>query len=156
MSVLSLRRSPALRCSVLDVQDLLNQEIPSGLVAPLQDDRSGNQQETIHQYEAVVRAGGATGIATDNVGWLYALKGKNLDRASQLAKHAWELNPSSPQVLDTLRIIELENRQFTGAIGFSERGIRRAAHSPEMAALTHDRGTLGGNSQLAGQPAALP
>ena len=103
-----------------------------------------------------MRAGDATGIASNKLAWLYALQGKNLDRASQLAQHALELNPSSPQVLDTLRIIELENRQFTRAIGFSERGIRRAAHSPEMAALTHDRGTLGGNSQLAGQPAALP
>jgi tetratricopeptide (TPR) repeat protein len=140
-----------------DMQDFLFGQARSALIGALRADQRRDQAEAIRQYETVVRAGDPDGIASNNLAWLYAQQGKHLDRALQLAQHALELNPGSPQVLDTVGVIQLENRQFTKALASFESGARRAAQLQGMADLQHTiEGHLAEARQLAGQPADTP
>jgi tetratricopeptide (TPR) repeat protein len=104
----------------------------SALVAALRAESRGDHGEAIRQYESAVRAGDPSGIASNNLAWLYAVEGKRLDHALELAKHALELNPGSPQVLDTIGMIHFENRQFSDAIASFQDGARRASQLPGM------------------------
>lgn len=104
----------------------------SALVAALRAESRGDHSEAIRQYESAVRAGDPSGIASNNLAWLYAIDGNHLDHALELAKHALELNPGSPQVLDTIGMIHFENRQFSDAIASFQDGARRASQLPGM------------------------
>ena len=131
-----------------------NQNGSDSLLAALQAVHRGDVEQAIHRYEAAVRAGDPSGIASNNLAWIYATQGKNLDRALQLAQHALELNPGSPQILDTLGVIQVEHRQFTQAIASFQSGARRASELKGAAGLQHTLGAhLAEARELAGQPA---
>ena len=114
-----------------------SQRESESLLAALEADHRGDREEAIRRYEAAVRAGDPSGIASNNLAWIYAIEGKNIDRALQLAQHALELNPGSPQILDTLGVIQIEHRQFTQAIASFESGARRASELKQAAGLQH-------------------
>lgn len=127
----------------------------ASLVAALRATRRRDEAEAIREYELAVRAGDRSGIASNNLAWIYAVQGKHLNRALALAQHALELNPGSPQVLDTLGVIQLENRQFTRAIAFFESGVRRASQFGKMPELQHTiEAHLAEARKMAGQPAS--
>lgn len=109
----------------------------SALVAALQAEQRRDSAESIRQYEAAVRAGDPTGVASNNLAWAYATQGKNLDRALLLARHALELHPANPAVLDTLGIVQVERRQFTEAIASLKTGARIAAARNGSLELQH-------------------
>ena len=128
---------------------------PESLLAALQAEEGGNRDEAIRRYEAAVRAGDPSGIASNNLAWIYAIQGRNLDRALQLAQHALELNPGNPQILDTLGVIQIEHRQFTQAIASFQSGARRASELKGEAGLQHTiEAHLAEARELAGQPAS--
>lgn len=72
-------------------------------------------------YEAAVHRGDPTGIAANNLAWLYAQRGRNLDRALSLASRASQLRPSDPAVADTLGYVYLQRREYTHAVAALER-----------------------------------
>jgi tetratricopeptide (TPR) repeat protein len=109
----------------------------SALIAALQADQRRDTSESVRQYEAAVRAGDPTGIASNNLAWAYAQEGKNLDRALALARHAAQLHPSDPAVLDTLGVVQVERRQFTDAIESLKTGARLAAEKNGDIELQH-------------------
>jgi tetratricopeptide (TPR) repeat protein len=132
-------------------------ESSSALIAALRAEQARNWNEAIRQYESAVRAGDPTGIASNNLAWLYATQGRHLDRALQLAQHALEANPGSPQILDTLGIIEVQERQYSQAIAAFRSGIRRASELHGMVELQHTiEAHLLQTQQLSGQPASHP
>lgn len=109
----------------------------SALIAALEAEQRRDSTESIRQYEAAVRAGDPTGVASNNLAWAYARQGMNLDRALLLAQRALELHPASPAVLDTLGMVQVERRQFTEAIASLKTGARLAAEHSDTIALQH-------------------
>jgi tetratricopeptide (TPR) repeat protein len=132
-------------------------ESSSALISALRAEHDRNWSEAVRQYESAVRVGDPTGIASNNLAWLYATEGKHLDRALQLAQHALEANPGSPQILDTLGIIEVQDRQYSQAIAAFRTGIRRTSELHGMAELQHTiEAHLLQTQQLSGQPVSHP
>ncbi len=97
-------------------------------------EQRGDKTAAVTHYEAAVRAGDRTSIAANNLAWIFAESGRNLDRAAQLAQHAVELAPADPGVLDTLGYVRLRRREFSDSVRVLQRAlsIARDSHAPEL------------------------
>jgi putative PEP-CTERM system TPR-repeat lipoprotein len=62
----------------------------------------GREEEARKRYEATVAAFPRAAVAANNLAWMYAERGGNLDVALQLAQSAKAQLPDSPEVNDTL------------------------------------------------------
>ncbi|MBV9147004.1 MAG: hypothetical protein JO065_13885 [Acidobacteria bacterium] len=102
------------------------QKLGSSTVAAASDSKT-DKNSLERQYEETIRAGDPSGIASNNLAWIYASEGRNLERALELAKHARDKNPRSPEVLDTLGMVEFERREFSDAVTCFRRAIRQAS-----------------------------
>jgi tetratricopeptide (TPR) repeat protein len=123
------------------------------MIAALDADQHHDSATSIRDYEAAVRSGDPTGVASNNLAWIYATQGRNLDRAMQLAQHALELNPGSPAVLDTIGVIQIRKREYTQAITSFQSGARRATNLDGSQQLRRTiEQHLAYAYQLAGQP----
>ncbi len=72
--------------------------------------------DAIAHYEAALRVGEHSGVAANNLAWLYAQQGTRLDRALQLAEKARAQAPENPAVLDTVGFVHLRRREYSEAI----------------------------------------
>src|SRR6185312_2042460 len=127
------------------------------LIAALDAEQRNHQDEAIQNYESLVHAGDPTGIASNNLAWIYASQPQKLDRALRLAQHALDVNPQSPQVLDTVGVIQVKRRHFTEAIALLQSGARRALELNESPELQHAiQSHLAEARSLSGQPASRP
>jgi tetratricopeptide (TPR) repeat protein len=62
----------------------------------------GRVQEARERFERVIGIDPGAAVAANNLAWIYADSGQNLDKAVQLAQSALERLPDVPDVLDTL------------------------------------------------------
>ena len=62
----------------------------------------GKVQEARERFERAVNADSSAAVAANNLAWIYADAGENLDEAVKLAQSALERLPDVPDVLDTL------------------------------------------------------
>lgn len=70
----------------------------------------GNADAARQQYEKVVALDPNAAVAANNLAWMYAEKGENLDVALQLARNAVAAAPATPEISDTLGwILYLKN-----------------------------------------------
>ncbi|MGA2991258.1 MAG: tetratricopeptide repeat protein [Candidatus Korobacteraceae bacterium] len=69
------------------------------------------------QYEAALQSGDSSGVAANNLAWIYAQQHRKLDRALVLALHARQMAPENPAVLDTLGVVRLARREYSMAVG---------------------------------------
>lgn len=97
----------------------------AGVKAQQQNDVKG----AIANYERAVRGGEKTGIAANNLAWLYAQQGTNLQHALELAQTAQSLSPHDPAVLDTVGFVQLRMRAYSDAIKAFEAAKRIALRS---------------------------
>lgn len=88
---------------------------------------SGNRQQAIEDYERAVREGDQTGVAANNLAWIYAEQNTKLDRALSLAESAVKYAPENPAVLDTLGYVYLQRREYTSAVNVLETAARLSA-----------------------------
>jgi tetratricopeptide (TPR) repeat protein len=86
------------------------------LLSGLRADSGHNNQAAISAYEEALKKGDNTGVAANNLAWIYAEAGTNLDRALELAQRARDANPISPAVTDTLGYVLLKRRQYSMAV----------------------------------------
>src|SRR5688572_7918149 len=91
----------------------------SALISEMQ----GDQAQARKRYEEVLTVDSAAPIASNNLAWMYAESGENLDRALQLAQAAAAAAPDRPEVMDTLgwvyykkNLPDLAIRQFSRCI----------------------------------------
>jgi tetratricopeptide (TPR) repeat protein len=70
----------------------------AGMILEAQNKRAEAQK----RYEAIVAQGGRTPVAANNLAWIYAETGGNLDTALQLAQLAKSQVPASPEISDTV------------------------------------------------------
>ncbi len=65
-------------------------------------ERQGRRDLARKQYEEVLAIDARAGTAGNNLAWLLADSGEDLDRALGLAQDAVEASPDTPQIIDTL------------------------------------------------------
>lgn len=97
------------------------------LLAGVKAQELNNVPAAIQNYERAVSAGEPSGVAANNLAWLYAQQGTNLDRALDLAQTAQSLLPHDPAVLDTLGVVHLRMREYSEAIKALESAKQLAA-----------------------------
>jgi tetratricopeptide (TPR) repeat protein len=78
-----------------------------------QDDN--HPDAAIANYEMAIRRGEHSGVAANNLAWLYAERRQNLDRALELAKFAHDRDPNNAAVMDTLGFVYLARREYSQA-----------------------------------------
>jgi tetratricopeptide (TPR) repeat protein len=100
-------------------------------------EQRGDKAAAIVHYDAAVRAGDRSSIAANNLAWIYAESGRDLDRAVQLAQRALELAPGDPGVLDTLGYVRLRRREYSDSVKVLQRALSMAqeTHAPELAII---------------------
>jgi tetratricopeptide (TPR) repeat protein len=82
----------------------------------------------IAQYEAAIRRGEYTGVAANNLAWLYAEQRRNLDRALELARFAHDRDPKNAAIMDTLGFVHLARREYSQAVMVLQDAITLAGH----------------------------
>ncbi len=68
----------------------------------------GKEAEARQRYERLVEANPRAAVASNNLAWMYASRGEQLDQALQLAQAAKAELPDHPQVNDTLGFVYLK------------------------------------------------
>lgn len=102
----------------------------SALLAGVRAQDRNDIHGAIQNYERAVREGDRSGVAANNLAWLYVEQGANLDRALQLAETARSLAPQSPAVLDTVGVVRLRLRKYSEAISALESARKLAGEHP--------------------------
>ena len=92
----------------------------SALLAGVKAEQKHDLTAAVRNYEAAVHGGDNSGISANNLAWIYARQGRELERALALAQHARELAPQDPAVLDTLGVVHLARREYSSAVGVLE------------------------------------
>lgn len=106
----------------------------------------------VANYEAAVRAGEKSGVAANNLAWIYAEQGNNLDRALELATRARDQAPDNAGVVDTLGYVYLKRREYTQAISALERARDMVMVSGDHETLAEVKRHLAEAYLRAGQP----
>ncbi|MGH9521904.1 MAG: tetratricopeptide repeat protein [Terriglobales bacterium] len=107
----------------------------AALLAGVKAEESNDVRSAIDNYERAVRGGESSGVAANNLAWLYAEQGANLGRALQLAQAAESLSPGNPAVLDTVGVVHLRRREYSEAVRTLEAArqlSRTTAQPPQL------------------------
>ena len=94
----------------------------SGIILEAQ----GKRDLAKKKYEDALAVDSRAVIAANNLAWLYADAGENLDTALQLAKTATSVAPESHEIIDTLGWVYLKKQQANLAIPLFESCIEKA------------------------------
>ena len=109
----------------------------AALLAAVHAQQEGDDAAAVRSYEFAVRHGELTGVAANNLAWLYARTGQQLDRALALARSARDLAPQSAAVLDTLGMVHLARREYTAGVASLEAArkltMRQGSPEPKLA-----------------------
>ena len=97
----------------------------------------GKRDEARRWYEATVAEIPAAPIAANNLAFIYAEEGTNLDVALQLASSAKKGLPDNPEVTDTLGWVHYKKGLFPLAVGYLEES---AKHRPNNAEILYHLG----------------
>jgi tetratricopeptide (TPR) repeat protein len=99
------------------------------LLRAYQAEAEGKWEQAAVEYERAVREGDPTGVAANNLAWLYAEHSTQLERALTLAQSAVKNTPSDPAVLDTMGFVYLQRREYSDAVKVLETAARLSARS---------------------------
>ncbi len=86
------------------------------LLAGIRAQEHNDVNSAIRNYERAVRGGEKSGVAANNLAWLYAQQGTNLNHALNLAQTAQSFLPHDAAVMDTLGVVHLRLREYSEAI----------------------------------------
>jgi tetratricopeptide (TPR) repeat protein len=103
---------------------------PAFLFAAFDAQRRNDTAGAIRDYELVVRRGDLSGVAANNLAWLYAEQHTNLDRALALGQQALERLPYNPRVLDTIGFVRMQRREYSEAVKVFQKAFD-LARSPQ-------------------------
>jgi putative PEP-CTERM system TPR-repeat lipoprotein len=91
----------------------------------------GKTAEAQKQYEKVIGLEPRAPVAANNLAWLYAEAGTNLDTALQLAQTAKAGLPDSPEIDDTLGWIYYKKDLVSQALPPLQAAVAKSAQNPE-------------------------
>jgi tetratricopeptide (TPR) repeat protein len=113
----------------------------AALLSAVAAQRKNDWKGAVVQYEAAVRSGEHSGIAANNLAWLYAEQGTKLDQALALAEQARTLAPGDPAILDTVGVVHLRRREYTDAIQVlrdaAALATKSASHRTDLVRIIH-------------------
>jgi tetratricopeptide (TPR) repeat protein len=94
--------------------DALAAKQPKGIgpqtMAAIAVQQQGNEAEARRRYEKILGIDPSAALAANNLAWMLASKGEQLDRALQLAQAAKAALPDEPEVNDTLAVVYLKKQ----------------------------------------------
>jgi tetratricopeptide (TPR) repeat protein len=108
------------------------------LLNAYREQNGGDWRKAAAIYERALLEGDQSGVAANNVAWLYAEHDAQLDRALLLAETAAHLSPNDPAVLDTLGFVHLRRREYSAAVQLLQAAARISTElgvAPERADL---------------------
>jgi Tfp pilus assembly protein PilF len=97
-----------------------------GMIAEVQK----NGSEARQRYEQILEINPRAAVAANNLAWMIAEEGRDLDRALQLAQTAAELLPNRPEVQDTIGWIYYRKEMPTLAIRPFQESISKDPGNP--------------------------
>lgn len=97
----------------------------------------GQDARAIELLELAVAARADLALAKNDLAYLLALRGEQLERAQQLATDALSALPEEPRVLDTLGYVHLRRRQADLAVTRLEEAVARAERAGQPSATYH-------------------
>jgi len=92
----------------------------------------GKRDDAVKAYETAVNGPGSSPVAANNLAFIYAERGVNLDVALQLATTAKQRLPDDPSVNDTLGWVYYKKGQPALAVGPLQESLRARPDSPEV------------------------
>jgi tetratricopeptide (TPR) repeat protein len=95
---------------------------------------AGRPNDAKPLYEKVIAGGGELPGAKNDLAWILALEGSDVERALTLAQEAQQAEPESPEVADTLGYVYLKKGLHDPALQQFEYAIELAQRSPSDAA----------------------
>jgi tetratricopeptide (TPR) repeat protein len=106
--------------------------VPVNTIVGILQEAEGNHSEARKRYERVLQIDPQAAVAANNLAYIYAERGGNLDLALQLAQTAKQRMPDSPQVADTLGWIYLKKEMASLAIPQLEQATQGLPNNPLM------------------------
>jgi tetratricopeptide (TPR) repeat protein len=100
---------------------------PLNLIVGILHEGAGRPESAIERYEKAIRIDPGLGVAKNNLAYLLAERGQDLDRALDLAQEAKSLLPDNPNTADTLGWVLYKKSIPSAAIGYlkeAEGGMR--------------------------------
>ena len=98
----------------------------------LYSEQRGKYEEAARYYQETVDAFPEFFIGYNQLAWLLAKQGKELDRAMNLARKADALQPGNASILDTLGWIHFQKQEFAAAIPFLEKALGINPQNPTI------------------------
>jgi tetratricopeptide (TPR) repeat protein len=119
------------------------------------------KKEAQQVYERLLAARPEAAVAANNLAWLYAESGGNLDEALKLARQATRRHPDSPEFNDTLGWVSLKKGLVPDAVRALEATVRQRGDNPQFryhlgVAYTQARDTTKAAEQLQAALALQP
>jgi tetratricopeptide (TPR) repeat protein len=99
-----------------------------GMILQMHD----NPAEAIKAYERALKIDPSAPVAANNLAFLYADTGGNLDQALALAKAAADRLPDEPAVTDTLGWVYYKKQLPALAVSAFEQAVQKAPRNPEF------------------------
>jgi tetratricopeptide (TPR) repeat protein len=98
----------------------------------------GQKDKAVEHYEAAIRSEPNLGEAKNNLAYLFAEKGDQLDRALDLAQEAKALMPDDPNTADTLGWVLYRRGVPSAAIGYLKEAVAGTrAGDPNLGLIRH-------------------
>ncbi|WP_255665393.1 tetratricopeptide repeat protein [Luteitalea sp. TBR-22] len=92
--------------------------------------QQGNEAEARRRYEKILEIDPQAALAANNLAWMLASKGEQLDRALQLAQSAKAALPDEPEINDTLAVVYLKKQLPALAIPPLKVALERVPGNP--------------------------
>jgi Flp pilus assembly protein TadD len=86
----------------------------------------GHLAEAQRYYEQALAIQPDFAVAASNLAWTLAKRGKDLDRAAQLAQKARQLMPQMDSIADTLAWVEYEKGEYRSALPLLQECIQKS------------------------------
>ena len=108
-------------------------------------ENSKEYEKAEKQYEEVTRLFPDLFVGYNQLAWVYAKRGVELEKAMDLAKKADELQPGNASILDTIGWIYFKNNQYDKSIEYLENAIKITPQNPSilyhLGAVYHSKGS---------------
>jgi Flp pilus assembly protein TadD len=92
----------------------------------------GKEQEARLRYERLLETNPRAPVAANNLAWMYATRGEQLDRALQLAQTAKAALPENAAVSDTLAFVYIRKQLGSLAVPLLKQAVGKEPQNPEF------------------------
>jgi tetratricopeptide (TPR) repeat protein len=93
-------------------------------------ERSQDFQKAISEYQSAINLDSADAVAKNNLAWIYAAHNDNLNVALRLAQEARSLQPSNPNIADTLGWILVKMNLGQNALPYLKECVAKNPRNP--------------------------